>query len=267
MGEIPHLVKVHEKYGKIGFNVVGVSNEAPSTLETFIKSGKGKEMNYCVVNCGSQTTSKDYEVGGYPTCYLIGMDGKFLKTGSAARTIADSEIDSLVSQVVPKKVGREVEKDVKKAAELFDKGEIGACHKEVAKFTDAANAEKYSTKSIEDAKFIADLIEKTVAATVKGIERLEDDKDYLAIQANMPVWLKRFKGHPLEETLKEKEKTLKTKEVKKEIAAQTAFEKHKVAYSKADDKGKAAMKPAIEKFIKDNEGTRAAEKAKEMIGG
>jgi len=249
----------------MGFNIVAVTKEAPSAIDTFIKSGKGKEINYCVAICGSSTTDSDYAIKAWPTAYLVGMDGKIAKT--SAGSFADSEIEAMISQVVPKKVGREVEKDVKKAAELFDKGEIGACHKEVGKFVDPANAEKYSTKSIEDAKFIADLIEKTVAATVKGIERLEDDKDYLAIQTNMPGWLKRFKGHPLEETLKEKEKVLKTKEVKKEIAAQTAFEKHKVAYSKADEKGKAAMKPAIEKFIKDNEGTRAAEKAKEMIGG
>lgn len=199
--------------------------------------------------------------------HLIGPDGKFVQVGVRALP-DDAAIEKMVADLAPRKVGREVAKEVDKAAKAFDAAQYGTAHKEAQKIVDAAaaDASKYAEKAVEDAKFVLSLVEKQVGATTNAITRMESEKDYLTMQNSMAEWKKQFKGHAFEETLKEKEKVLKTKEAKKEIKAMEGFIKLRESWNKADAKGKEGMKASVEKFIKDNDETKAAEHARKMIG-
>lgn len=265
MAKIPDLVKVQEKWGDKGFSLFAVSQDDPGRLETFISSGKGKGMNYFVGICPDKTMGQDYDIKFLPTSYLLGPDGKVIQQNPNG-AIPDSEIEKLVATLAPRKVGKAVAKDAKKAAEAFDKGEFGSALKETQKILDEANAAKYDDGAKEDAKFIVSLVERWETVTTSNIERWVSEREFLDMQRAMPDLRKRFKGLPFDETLKEKEKLLKGKEAKAEIKAMTTYEALAKEYNGASGKSKDVAKLKVEAFIKANDESKAAEKARKLIG-
>ncbi len=261
---MPHLVQVHEKYGSRGFNIVWVSSEAGGKVDGFLKDEKWKSINY-LVGVANGSVAKSYGVTGIPAGFLIGPDGKYIRE---ARSVGDSEIETMVSKLAPKTVGREVAREVRKAAGNYDKGDFAGALKDVEKFFEEGAAEKYSEEVRKDAEFIKGLVEKQVEANTARLNEAVSAKEWLEVQAMVPDLKKSFKGMPILDRVKEVETELKSKEVRAEISALTQFEKLAEEYRRAsNDRAKEAMKAKITAFIKANEGTKAAEKAAALIAG
>ncbi|HUV05855.1 MAG TPA: TlpA disulfide reductase family protein [Armatimonadota bacterium] len=72
--EIPHLQKLHEKYGKKGLAVVGVSvdTSGAKVVRPFVKERK---LTYTILLDPKGGTQKDYRVRFYPTVYILDKKG------------------------------------------------------------------------------------------------------------------------------------------------------------------------------------------------
>ncbi len=89
---IPHLAELHEKRGKDGLVIVGLSDESKDTVEAFAKK---TPMPY-IVGYGSPTGDA-YGVTGIPTAFLIGTDGVLLWSGHPMDPEFDAAIDKALS--------------------------------------------------------------------------------------------------------------------------------------------------------------------------
>jgi thiol-disulfide isomerase/thioredoxin len=73
---IPHLVELRDKLDKSKVEIIGLTDEPKSKIETFVKDMK---MNY-TVGYGS-TSGQAYGVTGIPHAFVIGPDGKIAWDG------------------------------------------------------------------------------------------------------------------------------------------------------------------------------------------
>lgn len=72
--EIPQIVALQEKYGRQGFQTIGISmDDKEAALREFYRKYK---MNYPVI-IGNQNIAQEYGgILGLPTSFLIGRDGR-----------------------------------------------------------------------------------------------------------------------------------------------------------------------------------------------
>ncbi|MHB0999334.1 MAG: peroxiredoxin family protein [Armatimonadota bacterium] len=72
--EVPHLQKLHEKYGKKGLVVVGIALDdgGASDVKPFAKENG---LKYTMLVDPAGTTAKKYGVRPIPTTFIIGKDG------------------------------------------------------------------------------------------------------------------------------------------------------------------------------------------------
>jgi thiol-disulfide isomerase/thioredoxin len=90
--EIPDLVKLQDKLGPKGFQILGVSmDEDTGVVAPFAKDFK---INYPVMLNGSERAPKGWVVPGLPTAYLIGKDGK-----PFARLFGSKSVEKLAVEI------------------------------------------------------------------------------------------------------------------------------------------------------------------------
>lgn len=72
--EVPHLQRLHEKYGKKGLIVVGVTldRDGLSAVKPFVKRNG---LTYTILIDPKGDSAKSYKVFGYPTTYIIDRKG------------------------------------------------------------------------------------------------------------------------------------------------------------------------------------------------
>jgi len=77
----PHLVQMHEKYGKQGLAVMSVSLDDPDdkkalkSAETFLKEKKATFPNF-YINEENNAGYERFDIGAIPAVFLYGPDGK-----------------------------------------------------------------------------------------------------------------------------------------------------------------------------------------------
>lgn len=79
--EMPHLEKIHKKYKRLGFTLLGVNVEENSTdAKNYLKDVK---VTFPVLFDNTQKTSKLYDVSAMPTTILIDRNGnkRFIHKG------------------------------------------------------------------------------------------------------------------------------------------------------------------------------------------
>jgi len=72
--EIPHLQKLHEKYGKKGLAVVGIAIDVAGAkdVKPFVKERK---LTYTILLDPKGGAQRDYRVRYYPTVYILDKKG------------------------------------------------------------------------------------------------------------------------------------------------------------------------------------------------
>lgn len=73
--EVPHLQRLHEKYGRKGLVVVGISQDADGAKAVKPFADKHK-LTYVQLLDQKHEAARKYKVGPIPTTYIIGPDGK-----------------------------------------------------------------------------------------------------------------------------------------------------------------------------------------------
>lgn len=105
---IPVLQALHEKYGKDGLMIVGLSNEEPETVTPFAKE---EGMTYTIIGdpAGVSQAMQDYGVSGIPAMIVLDKAGQVRHeekgfnpdTGSGTAVTLDALIQKLLAEAAP----------------------------------------------------------------------------------------------------------------------------------------------------------------------
>jgi len=98
--EIPHFVKLYNKYNEKGFVILGASlDNNEKKLKSFVSN---QAMNYPVlVNAGN--VSSKYAIQAIPTAYLIDKQGKIEKKFVGYRPGYEKEIEKILLKLLETK--------------------------------------------------------------------------------------------------------------------------------------------------------------------
>jgi hypothetical protein len=78
---MPHLVRWTEKYGNKGLTVVDIDNGSIDSRSAVEDKIEEKKLPYTVIHDQGGKNCRTYGITGYPSAYLIGVDGKVLWEG------------------------------------------------------------------------------------------------------------------------------------------------------------------------------------------
>ena len=106
--EIPHFVDLQKKYGKDGFEVIGLTWEkvqpTPQVEERVRKFAKKNNVNYRMTMLPADRLSSIPDLRGFPTTYFIGRDQTVRKKMVGYHSYADLEkqVKPLLAEKAPK---------------------------------------------------------------------------------------------------------------------------------------------------------------------
>ena len=86
--EIPKLKSIYEQYKSKNFKMIGIANDNLESLNKFIKENKIEWAQ--IIQDNNKSIINDYNVVGYPTTFLIDVDGKILAKNLRAIELADN---------------------------------------------------------------------------------------------------------------------------------------------------------------------------------
>jgi len=99
--EMPHLVKLYDKYKDKGFIAYGIDLDSfsPKRVQRFIK-GLNFEITYPVIIDKKREIAGAYKVGMLPTTIIIGKDGKVKLFHIGYQKDDEIEFDHLINKLV-----------------------------------------------------------------------------------------------------------------------------------------------------------------------
>lgn len=253
MAGVPHLNELQEAYNSKGFEIVAVSDEKEATVDKFIQD---KAIKYGVVLSATKFQEL-YGRNGRPTSWVLDPEGKVIWKGHPSRLSAEM-VAEWVKDLAPTKVDREVAKEVKGAAEAFDKGEYGRAQVEAAKVGTEAADELVKA----DAKYVEELVQKHVDAYNRKMEAARTAGDLVKLGKLMEDAAARFKGSEQgDKWATEAKELVKSKEYKDTLKAQEALDEIK---PKLEDMKASSARKALEKIAKKYPDTKAGKEAAEL---
>lgn len=95
---VPDLVELKKKYGKKGFEIVGVSLDGPQTKSEVVPFIKDYGINYPVVYGNEAVTISYGGVQSIPTAFIIDKEGKIVATyvGLRPKEVYEDQIKKLL---------------------------------------------------------------------------------------------------------------------------------------------------------------------------
>jgi peroxiredoxin len=98
---IPHLIKMNQKYGKQGLQVLGLSadEESDSALKAFIEE---RRINYPVALAGEAVTS-GFGIRSVPVMFIIDKKGKVAEVFRGFSDTIGSSMEELVKKLLAEK--------------------------------------------------------------------------------------------------------------------------------------------------------------------
>ena len=252
MKGVPHLQELNDKFRERGFEIVAVSKEDANLIQT--KLIDAKKVTYGVVKADIGSI---YETRGIPHCWVLDAEGKCIFKGHPSSVTAES-VEEWVKNLAPTKVDREVAKEVKGAAESFNKGEYGKAQVEAVKVGAEATDELVKA----DAKYVEELVQKHVDIYTKKMEAARTAGDLVKLGKVMEEAAAKFKGSEQgDKWATEAKELVKSKEYKDTLKAQEDLDELK---PKLEDMKGSSAKKALEKIAKKYPDTPAGKEAAEL---
>lgn len=95
---VPDLVELKKKYGKKGFEIVGISLDGPQTKSEVVPFIKNYGINYPVVYGNEAVTISYGGVQSIPTAFIIDKEGKIVATyvGLRPKEVYEEQIKKLL---------------------------------------------------------------------------------------------------------------------------------------------------------------------------
>jgi hypothetical protein len=259
---VPHAIKMIEEMGKDGLVVLLPESQgcpADDILGFFVKKfPKNTNAAFKAVVMSGQGLSTSPSSGGLPNAALIGVDGTVLWVGNPNG--APKKIEELTADEIKKiKGGWGKSPDAKKArAQMYGKGNLA----EAAKILAAAE-QGVKPEHKEDFDAAKAELEVRYAARKKGVTALTEKARLTEAQKAALALQKDVKGKAEWETeVAALVDGFKTPEMDKELKADQALMKMIAGWADKAPADEAAT--ALDKFAKKNEGTKAANRAKEF---
>lgn len=196
----------------------------------------------------------------------LGEDArKVLKQVADGREVSDEYVQ-LFRDAVSNKLSRELHKSLSAAVKDYEGGKFGKAAGSAIKVRDD---EKEEAQAKEDAKYLIGLVDARFNALKSAAAKLKGEREYLKLFETLEESEDAYKGYPgAEEFFDEHDKLAKDKEVKSEVKALEKFTRLETEFREAKtDREKESARKQLESFGEKYEGTRAAEKAAELLKG
>lgn len=253
---IPHLIKLHDEYGKKGLVIIGVSDEAAGTIKPFVEK---MNMNYLVAVGGAP----EYKTDGIPHAWLVNPKGE---------VVWDDHPMNLKNELIEENLKGvrltpefKLPKELKSTQALLDAGKYAQAMKELEKSSSntkaSAEVTKAATETLEQVKKYGD--DKLAEAN-----ELAKDKFYIDAIQLLGTLDKGFSGHEIGNKAKARKSELTgSPEVKLELAASQELDKAKDLIKQKKYKPAATILRGIteSKKLKDTKARDLAEKALQGI--
>jgi hypothetical protein len=249
---VGHLGQLYEKYKDRGLVVVGLTNEPRGVVDKFVADTSAKH----VIVLESGDSGNSYKIKGYPSTFLIDVNGKIVGTSDDGG-VSDQAIEAQLAKVLlPPKLTPKLAP----AQALLDKKKFADARKLLDKTTADEKAADEDKKAAEEAvKWMDEAAKRQLdaaAADVTGGDYASAAETYVRIS-------EQFKGLPAgtdaDKALKD---LLADPARKKEIDAANRFDEMKARLS--DLKPKKAI-PIVKGFLTNWKGTKAGAKAEELL--
>jgi AhpC/TSA family protein len=245
---VGHLDELHAKYRDKGLVVVAVTDEGRSLVDKFVSTTGAKHP----ILIESSDSATAYNINGFPSTFLIDVNGKVAWAGNGAG-FPDSLLEKLLGEV---RLTPELPKSMDSIRKSLEKHEYAPARKALEAKGSAPGVAEDERKAAEEAvKWIDRLGEMKLSSA-------EDDRkggDAWAAADSLRRVVTEFKG--LEASDKAKaalDAILADKDLKREVDAGDSW-------AKLEERLKALKpEPAIQgcrQFAKKWEGTKAAAKA------
>jgi len=252
MSGVPHLIELNNTFRERGFEILAVSKEDASLIESKLISAKKPTYGVVKADIGNL-----YQTRGIPHGWVLDPEGKCIWEGHPS-SIKNETIEEWIKDLAPGKISREVVKEVKPAVDAYNKGQFGKAYEAVAEYLSAADE-----KTKADAEYVNGVIEKRKAAGEAKAKKFRDAGNLIKLVPVLEEEAKGWEGSEYGKTCGEEAKTVKaSKEYKLCVKAADAWAKLEPKLPDLTDE-KAAK--ALEKFIKDYAGTPEAKLAEEKL--
>lgn len=112
---IPHLSKLQKEFKDKGLIVVGISDEEPAVVKKFVADQKDMDYNVGIDNKRETNDLYMKGIGGIPTAFIIGKDGKIAWIGHPM------EMDDILSRIIDGKYDAKAEGKLSEAKDALEK--------------------------------------------------------------------------------------------------------------------------------------------------
>ncbi|MBI5368635.1 MAG: TlpA family protein disulfide reductase [Planctomycetes bacterium] len=126
----PHLVRWHEQFASKGLTILDIDNGDNDTFEALKEHVAEKKLPFAVAHDAGAKTCSAYGIRGYPSAFLVGVDGKVIWQGFPLPEV--KEIEKLIAAEIakipaaaPKEGGGDGKNDGKKDGKNDGKKEEG----------------------------------------------------------------------------------------------------------------------------------------------
>ena len=249
------------EFGKQGLRVVALSDEETSLVEPYVDQ---LDLPF-LVGAGS-TSNKAYGVEGIPHSVLIDPQGILVWEGHPGELSKADLKKALKGAKRPKvdhlsvRIEGDVDKRVEKARDLAADGELASAMKEVGSVLADGKSDEGAKKSAAALESAIDAHAKLLAGQAEQLLKAREVQRAITVLTDLS---REFASSEVGAAAKKRLEAVNSDEkLKAELDASKAFDrlKDQIRPLKQDKK-----KPKIEEFVKKYQGTRAADRAANLL--
>lgn len=260
-GAWPHLKEVDAEFGKQGLRVLALSDEEQSAVEPYVD-----QMDLPFLVASGSSSGDAYGVTGIPHTFLIDAQGTLVWEGSPGDLSKATIKKALKGAKRPKvdhlsvRMEGEVDKRVEKARDLAADGDLAPALKEIETILADPKSEEAQKKGATELKQAIEIHAQRLAAQAEKLLKAREVQRAVTVLEDVAAAM------PGSEV---------GADAKKRLAAVASDEKLQAELdaSKALDRLKDQIrplkrdkaKPKIEEFIKKYQGTRAGDRAANLL--
>jgi len=245
---VGHLDELYAKYKDKGLVVLAVTNEGRSLVDRFVADTSATHP--IIIEEGD--SASDYGIGGFPSSFLIGADGKIAWTGHPGG-IKESDIERLLQDV---RLVPELPRKLSSVQKSLEKGDFAGARKSLDGLLAGTSLSDEDRRAAEET---VKWIDERAAGMLSSAEADGRRGDWYSAAETLRRIEDSFKGmEPADRAKETLDGILKDKEKKREVDAGDVYEKTREKSRKMKPEQAAQMMRAI---VKKYAGTKAAEKA------
>jgi len=246
-------VQLHEKYGKDGFVILAITNEATSAVDNYEKSS-GTTLPYRIGFDTGGSISAMYGVKGIPHSLLIDARGQVVS--DSGMSAAEGQMEELLKDVKLYELPADLPRSLARVEKAFQARKYGDCLKA---------ARKVQEKQDEDAEAagaVVAVLEQIGNDLLADVDYFQEKGDFVRIQETLDKLDAWFKGTDLADDSEAKRKALEEASEDDMKAAALYLRMEAMVDARKKDKDKAKLAPNFIAIAEKYRDTKVAEQAR-----